>query len=54
MEGPPSAPLDVQAIAATLRGGKASDKWVRSWLPDTCADPERFLGSAATPPPVPA
>jgi hypothetical protein len=43
MEAPPPAPLDVQAIAATLRGGKASDKWVRSWLLDTCADPERFL-----------
>ena len=43
MQGPPSTLLDVQAIAATLRGGKATDKWVHSWLPDTCAAPEQFF-----------
>src|SRR5689334_687249 len=43
MQGPPSAPLDLPAIVATLRGGKATDAWVRSWLPDTCAAPPRFV-----------
>lgn len=43
MAGPPPAPLDLPAIVATLRGGKATDAWVRSWLPDTCAAPERFV-----------
>jgi hypothetical protein len=42
-EGPAPAPLDVHAIAATLRGGHATDKWVRSWLPDTCAAPPWFV-----------
>src|ERR1700677_2272069 len=41
--GPPPAPLDLHPIIATLRGGKASDAWVRTWLLDTHAAPERFV-----------
>ena len=40
---PPAPPLDLHPIIATLRGGKATDAWVRSWLPDTNATPERFV-----------
>ena len=43
MPGPPPAPLDLPSIVATLRGGKASDAWVRTWLPETNATPERFV-----------
>ena len=37
------APLDLHVVAATLRSGSATDAWVRSWLPATCAAPERFV-----------
>lgn len=43
MQAPPPAPLDLPSITATLRGGKATDAWVRGWLPATCAAPERFV-----------
>lgn len=35
-------PIDVGAAADALRAGAASDAWLGSWLPASCADPEPF------------
>jgi hypothetical protein len=34
--------LDLRAITETLRGGKATEGWVASWLPVSHGDPEAF------------
>ena len=41
---PPQPPttLDVPAVYATLRGGKANVPWLHTWLPETHAAPELF------------
>lgn len=39
---PPASALDLRAITETLRGGRATDGWLASWLPVAHADPERF------------
>ena len=34
--------IDLRAVQQTLRGGKASDAWMATWLPATYAAPDRF------------
>ena len=38
----PVSALDLRAITETLRGGKANEAWLVSWLPSSHADPEGF------------
>lgn len=35
--------LDFRVIADTLRGGRSNDSWMKSWLPISWGDPERFF-----------
>lgn len=39
----PPAQLDLRVISATLRGGEASDAWMKAWLSVTFEAPGRFL-----------
>lgn len=38
--------IDFRVVADTLRGGRANDAWMRSWLPSTWSSPERFAEAA--------
>lgn len=42
----PSPPLDLVAITEGLRGGRATDPWMGSWLPATWQAPEAFAARA--------